>query len=910
MPRRLGLLSDHERAVVTAAVAFLQGRLEERATIEWALELDTSDVVKRIAVQDLLDGPKGWQIQQPWQSAWRLIEESWETPAEHRGGAGGHYRILERVKNGDRSGGLIAEIVDLVKLGIRVSRVQPSHKIRRPRSVEDILSVWPTSGELVDPTKIGLHAIHESQFLTELAHGLDAEVARALDLANRIGWTVGHGLSRLGGVYRIYFVPSSERRSSDHEPDEFRRGIAPSVKLLFAVVSALKEIDLEKASNFIKQWKSLQTPLHVRLWAASARDTRIADPAEVGTFLRDCDDHQFWSLHYYPEITELRASRFAELGKTDQRAVLSRLRKQPLRTLWRKEVPPTRVREARLYWTAQELRRIEIMGAQLPDDQRAWLAGRLEASIDLQRMSRPDEGFLGMPRAQYVQPNPDDQYDLVEGINRLRTLEGAFSSDRRGWDDDPASRAWDWIRADDHTARLLDDFESTPDAGAAYPRVWDHFGTASAAPVINRGNDREERDAAAEIRLRRTLALLERLPGETLRTALEGITQLLATWERRIAAINANAHVWFRLWPIAVTATDNQAPAEAEPDLNVVAREREDREPMDLDTLNTPVGRLVGVFLAACPRISQGERPFDANAGLRAMRDAAVSASGRSDLIARHRMIEHLPWFLAADPEWTEDELLAPLRADTGEALALWRAVARQTLFTEVLVVIGDLVVERAADRRLGRQTRRALVFSLVIESLHAFREGRQPAVSNAGVQQMLRSLDDEVRAHAAGAVQGFVNALSAQAEGASAPPSAEELFRRAAQPFLWHVWPQERSLTTPGIAAAFARLASACGQAFAEAVDAIKRFLVPFGCWTMADYGFQGDESGGPRLLQIDDAGKAEALLRLLQQTIGTAESSVVPFDLGSALDQIERIAPQLLQTIEFRRLAALTRR
>jgi hypothetical protein len=87
-----------------------------------------------------------------------------------------------------------------------------------------------------------------------------------------------------------------------------------------------------------------------------------------------------------------------------------------------------------------------------------------------------------------------------------------------------------------------------------------------------------------------------------------------------------------------------------------------------------------------------------------------------------------------ADRKWSLDQLLAPLRTNTSEALALWRAVARQTLFTDVLRVIGDLVAERAADGRLGRETRRSLVFSLVIESLHAFREGREPAVPAASV--------------------------------------------------------------------------------------------------------------------------------------------------------------------------------
>ncbi len=50
-----------------------------------------------------------------------------------------------------------------------------------------------------------------------------------------------------------------------------------------------------------------------------------------------------------------------------------------------------------------------------------------------------------------------------------------------------------------------------------------------------------------------------------------------------------------------------------------------------------------------------------------------------------------------------------------------------------------------------------------------------------------------------------------------------------------------------------------------------------------MADFGFHRTEDGEPRLAQIDNESKAEALLRLLDHTIGTAENAVVPYDLGT---------------------------
>ena len=127
-------------------------------------------------------------------------------------------------------------------------------------------------------------------------------------------------------------------------------------------------------------------------------------------------------------------------------------------------------------------------------------------------------------------------------------------------------------------------------------------------------------------------------------------------------------------------------------------------------------------------------------------------------------MIEKLGYFLYADEEWTEENLIRLLRVDDAGALALWRAVGRRTQFTDVLKIIGNDMVDRTTDSQLGRETRRSLAFSLVIESLHALREGREPAVKQGRVQQMIRSLDDEVRAECAEAITRFVRIFQKRA--------------------------------------------------------------------------------------------------------------------------------------------------
>jgi hypothetical protein len=905
-------LNEYDRAAFRAAIAFLKGRLEERATIDWALRLRPNDISKRLALLELIDSLDGRSMSEPWRTAWRLIEEFWNSPAVESHTSLGEYRIQHRLQRGDRSGALVAAIVDLVAPRLEVGpfsdrnlqlRTQP----KRLRKANDLFSTGLTSGDIVDPSVLGLETLTERSFLLSLANALDAAVSSGLDIARRIGWDEERSLWQLGGLHRVCYVGDDARPIGEHEPDEFHQGIAPSVKLLHAVISRLVDIDVSAAVEFVRRWQLTNSPVHLRLWAALSCDSRITPANEVAPLLLSLDDRRFWNLHDYPEIAELRAKRFDEIDSHEQAALTARIRKRPPRKQWPRGTASDRLANARLYWAVRELRRIEIAGGALPHRDKAWLNSRIIQFPDLVQMTRLDEGFIGTPEAQWVPANPDSRYDGLVGWERLKALEAALLSTRRGWDDNPAERAADWISQQGNSIQVLADLESIPDGGAAFAEVWERFGWTH-SPAPEQGAEVVQRDLPNEAA--RVLTLLAKLTEPTARQAIEGISHWLSAWKKQVVSSPEGLIVWSKLWPIAVTATNATQPTEAEIDLNTVARSSDDREPMDLDTLNTPSGKLVGVFLAACPNLKSNSTPFDVGSAPRTIRDIVIAAPGRSGLIARHRMIEHLPYFLHADPQWAREQLIIPLIGENVEALALWRAIARKTQFKEVLKIIGGSMAERATDPRLGRETRRSLVFSLIVECLHAFLEQREPAVPFPRVQQMIRSLDDEVRAHGAQAIQRFVHDLSAPRDGQPTSRPAEDLFRSAAGPFLRHVWPQERSLTTPSVSRALADLPATARGAFVEAVDTIERFLVPFECWSMLEYGLYGEENGSKKLSQIITTENAAAFLRLLDRTIGTAEGSVIPLDLADALDHVRKVAPNLAETQAFRRLATAARR
>jgi hypothetical protein len=904
-------LSEPDRTAYRATIAFLKGRLEERATVDWALRLKPGDIIKRLALLDLIDGPDGRNIGEPWRTAWRLIEESWNNPGVEDHASTGVYHIQRRLRAGERSGSLVTSIVELVAPRLKVEPFSSLHLHlrrlpRRPKKVDDLFRLGLTNGRIVDPSALDLENLADRPFFVSLALALDAAVTRGLDIARRIGWDGERRLWQLGELHRVYYVPVAERGEDEHEPDEFYRGIAPSMKLLYAVISRLVDIDISTAVEYARRYKQMDSLIHLRLWAALSRDARVTPANEVCSKLLSLDDRCFWNLNDYPEIAELRAKRFGELDSHEQAKITARIRKRPPRNLWPSKVDADRVKSIRLYWAVRELRRIEIAGATLPQRDRAWLETKIHEFPDLVQMTRLDEGFWGTPKARWVPPNPDDRYDLLAGGERLKALEAALSSARVGWEDDPASRAADWIRQPGKPLQILQDFESIPDGGSAFARVWGRFGWAH-SPVLGKEEDAAQRNLPLE--RDRVLSLLAKIPEATIRQAIDGISEWLSAWEKQIILTPQGLNVWLKLWPIAVEVTNAQQSADEEIQQNTIAQSADDREPKDLDTLNTPAGKFVGVFLAACPNLRENNHPFNVGGALHRIRDAIITSTGRSGLIARHRLIEALPYFLLADPDWTHENLIIPLITDNSGAITLWRAIARRTQFTEVLRIIGGPMAERATDPRLGRETRSSLVFSLVIECLYAFKEQREPGVPFAHIQQMIRSLDDEVRAYGAGAVQRFVHDLS-EDSGGEQTPSPADLFRVVAKPFLQQVWPQERSLATPGVSRALANLPATAREAFAEAVNTIERFLVPFECWSMLDYGLFGEDDGNPKLSIIDNPEKGAAFLKLLDLTIGTDQGSVIPYELADALDQVRRVAPNLAESRAFRRLATAARR
>lgn len=894
------------RSVHATLMAFLRGRLEERDTVWWALNIHRNDDVTKLAVLNTLNELNGPQLKEPWNLAWRLIEEYWDSTLHDESIDLGDYTLRNRLQNGDRSGSLVNAITDFVAPKLKIEKfseitLKYTPLPKRVSKIEDLFKVSLASGELRELDQFGFDSLNDASFLFSLAQSLDAAVTNGLDIARRLGWNSEY-LWKLGGLNRVYYVPESER-PHDHEPDEFSNGIAPAVKLLFTIVTRLAELDLNSGKSIVQRWKSLDSPVYRRLWAAMARNPLICSDLEVSEFLLSLKDDYFWDKSNFPEVAELRAKRFNALDFQHSKRMIQRLQKGPPRSFWSKKLTPDKVKEYTLHTVATEFHRIDLAGW-LPDQLKPWLKELQSKYADIVDITSVEGDFYKTPKARSI-PNqpPDNRFFLLQGQERLSALENALSTVRSSWSDKTSSNAFAWINENFNYLLVLQDLFNHREYGNSFPNVWERFGWIHKPNFDEDSGVEHPRNLSNEAH--QVVSMLMELKSETVRKAIDGLSEWVRSWSNKIKDEPRVLSFWGKMWPNAVQATNALQKNDEVPDLNTIAISKVS-EPQDLDTLNTPAGRMLDLFISLCPNLEHpGTHNLRPNSNLRKLADQISSAPGRAGLIGKHRMIEHIGYFLRLDPAWTEENLVTSLKENSATSLPLWRAIARKTLHAPVLKHIGVEVLQRVLDDRLDRSSRNNLLFSLILECLNAQYREQEPVISYDQIQQLIRNLDDESRAHGLQTIIGYIQYKSE--DGQDTP---EKKFRKAIVPFLNEVWPQERSFATPASSKILAKLPQAAGKDFIKAVSLIERFLVPFSCWSMLDYGLYGTINGKPKISVINSVSKANALLKLLDLTIGTSEVAVIPHELPQVLQHLKSVSPKLESNFIFRRLATQARR
>ncbi len=925
MMRSWSSLSEVERGLAKTASTFLNGRLAERETVEWALRLEPHQLAEKMAVLDHLNGNDVESLTEPYLTAWRLIEESWSAPTTEIHPSIVVHNIGTRVEAGEQSGSLISAITDLVRPRLEVMALEqrPWQAVQKPGSPKrfgDLLSARLTSISLFKDIRggtidIGLACMSDGHFLGALASELTSVVDQGHYVARRIYGDNENSWGDAGRVVNVHMEQAHEINQRRAGLGAIRlwagahnRGLAPSVKLLHATISRLAEVDPPEGAAFVRRWRDSRASIYRRLWASLvANNSRLACAGEVANFLMSGADVEFWDVRRFPEVAELRARRFSDLGPRAQESVLQRLHDEPPRALWPQTDESAEVDAARQFWVVMELRRIEIAGAVLPKQSSQLLLEAMSRFPELENMA-VDSGRIVSRRRPMTTASQrtETKYDELEGQARLQLLNDAMSAEGRSAATGELVNPAKWLREPEHLLLVLSDFESAGADADRFPYVWDTFCSLHTPESQSETGD-QSRDAISESK--RVLWLLRTLSASTLEIAVGGISDWLQTWRHYAVRCEYVYPIWFQTWPMVVARTN----AAGRPDVEASIDSWDGaRVAEDIRMPNTPTGKFVGVFLEALRSVDKIEQMFGARSLVEKMRDCVISERGYSGVIGRAMLTRELATCREVYPKWAKRHLLEPLLLDNDEAVVLWRAVATNWIGPATLKIIGEEALKRILDDQLDGRSREDLVYCLVCEALYSFDQDRESAVDHASLTQVLRVADEKVRVEAASTLWTFLQCSFEPEEGAEA---AGVLFRTTVWQFLKRVWPQERSFESEGVSRHLATLPAISGDAFVEAVGVIERFLSPFRCHSMLAFGFydgeRAEEMKTPRLAAtIDDEKKARALLCLLDLSIDDSQHAVFPEDLGIALERIEAEAPELVGDGAFRRLSALARK
>lgn len=919
-------LDVQDQARFRIATAFLQGRLAEPKILDWALRLKRERQVERTAIYELLTGLDAPQLPEPYATAWFLVLESWSYPMAESNYEAAILQIRRRLEGGDRSGNLVDEIANLSAPRLEVRALQTRsrssiRKPRRPKKFSDLLSANLTNSSFLFQSQnhrtdldLSLDKITDACFLHALASALMSAVDRGLYIARRIygdneaDWHVN------ASPLRVYFVPprttTQDRKGQGGrvwEPDTFTRGMGPAVKLLHAVLQRVSELDTGMAKSFLGRWRYSDMAIYRRLWAAAARNSKTVSAAEVGEFLMALEDYCFWDFISFPEFAELRAIRYRDIEPETQKLIARRLRRGLPRKCFPRKMMTEEIHIVKRQISAIELRRIEIGDGILPAQEREWLAEAAGEFPGLKEMAI-DGGFRNpwvLPSFNFPLGAPRKcRFDELKGEARLQALENALSGE------ESADQASDWLRQSDHVIHILHDLKKGVSLADRIPRLWDHFGYIHKQPD---SQSESEKSRNAQTEANQVLGLMNQLSDATVEAAVDGLCHWLWAWYSYVIESEQGRQAWLRVWPFAVKLTNSTESGDVKSFSEENTRTgADDRSSVEIDGFQLPVGKLLRVFLELVRITDEKRMPIGEGSYFTQMRDYAISAPGRSGLYAHCQLIKKLPEFLRIDPVWANLRLVEPLLDDDEKSVLLWRVAASTWIDSEGLKIIGEEATKRILDARLGKQARKDIVSWLIHEGLVALKERRESSVPQARISQTLRAVDDEIREQAALDIWYFQNY---EYQVGKESQAARTSFLSAVKPFLEGIWPQERSLGTAGVSSHFSQLPAVSGEAFTEAVDVIKRFLVPFDCFSMLSYGFyEGDMSeqfGMPKLSEaVDDSMKARGLLRLLDMTVGDTQNATIPEDLSVALNRIESEVPDLRSDPVFRRLAAAARR
>lgn len=890
-------LNTQEKQVFNRTRSMLEKGLDNLELLHWAIGLKPSNIGEREAVLFILDNPNTPNLKEPWHTAWGLVAESFKSNISRAGRHhGSDHFIAEKITEKDVPKYLVVEVCEYVTPWLEVKEVSSLYrnKVKTKqiqRDLHDLIYASMESHSFPETLNGVLQKCDDSAFILSLVHHLHQTIRAAFNLGRRIGWDEKSNW-RLGSIKRVYFMEGNDSEGRPSDPDEYHHGIAPSIKLFYTTLSRLAEIDPNKAQTILSEIQTSAVSIERRLWAALARSNSIAAGDVVFEFVNHLSADEFWeAVNEQPEYLELLAIRFGDMSLDNQAFLIARILKGPPRRFWKdKNLSDLEFQKIKNYWITREFKRLLLGSKKVPSIVSEWLETNLNLFPNLAEMDSVDFDFSKRSTARWVPSQPDQSFNSISGEKRLEALERSFSAHQSA--DENSGNALDWLLLEGNIDSVLTDLETQEVNASDFPLTLDKLGD-----TIRPNSAPSENTKTGE----RIFKITSELSKECYRVAHRGLSAWLYKWTDQIKTERKFFDVWLSLWSAASSEYNSRK-----------VSKNADNHSEDFENwmITTAIWDLTTVFVKLCPDLKDKPKPFQSGI-LRKMRNALDASDGEVREISDYILLRSISYYFSADKKWTKVRLVSVLLEEENDSS--WEGLSRTNFLSPaILNILGEKLVDKATDDNLRRDVRKNFAARLIIDVIHAYREDEDTSVPSGLVTRMLRKTDDEVRIHAADQLVRFFRYWTGKSVNEEPPASKvwspEKFWMDVINPILIKVWPKDAYLITPGMSDAFANLPVLSGDCFSSAVDEIDKYLMPFNCWAMHDFGF--DFQRKDKLIDVvTDSEKAKALLKLLDRSIGTDEDAVVPYDLSAALEHIAVIDNKLIKLPSFKRLKAQIR-
>ena len=309
-----------------------------------------------------------------------------------------------------------------------------------------------------------------------------------------------------------------------------------------------------------------------------------------------------------------------------------------------------------------------------------------------------------------------------------------------------------------------------------------------------------------------------------------------------------------------------------------------------MKAINSPIGKLTETLWSLTPRRAQQRGRLAPEFETRFARLTSVPGDGAGHAVST--LTKRLGWNVHCYEDWTEDFILPMFQIESKHAEAAWHGLVYNhnplpRPVWDTLRSAFKITLQGLTDWPFDKEARRTLVEALVWLSDPTLDDGA--IFSFAEVRSVLKSLEPETRGHALWALS---NAVERRRNWTS-----------FGKPFVEQAWPREKRYRSQEVTRGFLRLVEAAGDNFPDAVQSVKRLLLPVPYADTFTYNLS-NKSTKDDVVALRHPLEA---LQLLDAITGDDRASL-PFGLREALEVLGRDNPVIREMAEFRRLKALT--